>query len=101
MGVMKMGYIVPRVGLEPTSLAFWASVLPFYHVGSLMLPLYPRPPVYVAPCLRVMVRPGLARNARDVGLSPALSTIFPIFVTPTTVSYLKNYKAIKILLLQN
>ena len=27
----------------------------------------------------------LARNARDVGLIPILSTIFPIFITPTTV----------------
>ena len=31
MGVMKMGNTVPRGGLEPTSLAFWASVLPFHH----------------------------------------------------------------------
>ena len=29
MGVMKMENIVPRVGLKPTSLAFWASVLSF------------------------------------------------------------------------
>ena len=28
MGVMKMGNIVPLVGLEPTPLAFRASVLP-------------------------------------------------------------------------
>ena len=28
----------------------------------------------------------LAWNARDVGLSPALGTIFPIFVTPTTIT---------------
>ena len=27
----------------------------------------------------------LAWNARDVGLSPVLGTIFPIFITPTTV----------------
>ena len=33
VGVMKMGNTVPRVGLEPTSLAFWASVLPLHHVG--------------------------------------------------------------------
>ena len=30
---MKMGIIVPRAGLEPTALAFWASVLPLHHVG--------------------------------------------------------------------
>ena len=30
---MKMGNIVPRVGLEPASLAFRASVLPLHHVG--------------------------------------------------------------------
>ena len=52
MGVMKMGNIVPRAGLEPTSLAFQASVLPLHHVGSLMSPLYPCPLVYVALCLR-------------------------------------------------
>ena len=33
MGVMKMGNTVPRVGLEPTSLAFWASVLSLHHVS--------------------------------------------------------------------
>ncbi len=27
----------------------------------------------------------LARNARDVGSSPALGTEFPIFITPTTL----------------
>ena len=47
--------IVPRGGIEPTSLAFLASVLPLHHVGSLMSPLYPWLPVYVAPCLRVIV----------------------------------------------
>ena len=29
MGEIKMGNIVPRVRIEPTSLAFQASVLPF------------------------------------------------------------------------
>ena len=52
VGVTKMGKIVPRVELEPTSLASRASVLPLHHVGSLMSPLYPRPPVYVDLCLR-------------------------------------------------
>ena len=41
MVVTKMGNTVPRAGIAPTSLAFWASVLPFHHVGSLMSPLYP------------------------------------------------------------
>ena len=27
LGVMKMGYILPRVGIEPTSLTLQASVL--------------------------------------------------------------------------
>ena len=49
---MKIGNTVPRLGLEPTSLAFWASVLPLHHVGALMSPLYSCLPVYVAPCLR-------------------------------------------------
>ena len=48
MGVMKMGNIVPRAGLKPTSLAFWASMLPLHQVGSLTALLYRRPPVYVA-----------------------------------------------------
>ena len=40
-GVTKMGNIVPRAEIEPTSLAFQASVLPLYHVCSLISPLYP------------------------------------------------------------
>ena len=53
MGVMKRGNIAPRVRIEPTSLELWASALPLHHIGSLMSPLFPRLPVYVAPCLRV------------------------------------------------
>ena len=49
MGVMKIGNIVPRAGLEAT---LRASVLPLHHIGSLMLPLYQRSPVYAARCLR-------------------------------------------------
>ena len=45
MGVTKMGNTVLRVGPEPKSLAFQANVLPLHNVGSLMSPLYPRPPV--------------------------------------------------------
>ena len=52
VGVTKMGNIVSRVGLEPTSLVFQVSVLALHHIGSLMSPLYPRPPVYAVPCLR-------------------------------------------------
>ena len=33
MGVMKMRNTLPRVGLEPTSLAFWASVLALHYIG--------------------------------------------------------------------
>ena len=47
-----MGNIVPRVGFEPTSLAFQGSVLPLNHVSSLMSSQYPFLPVYAAPCLR-------------------------------------------------
>ena len=54
VGVIKMGYIMSRV--EPTSLAFWASVLTLHHAGSLMSPLYPHLPVYAAPCLRGQCR---------------------------------------------
>ena len=54
VGVMKMGNIVSRVGIEPTSLAFWAIVLPLHHVGSMMLP---RLLVYAALFLRDQCRP--------------------------------------------
>ena len=33
VGEMKMGNIVPRVGIKPTSLPFWSSVLPL-HIAS-------------------------------------------------------------------
>ena len=56
VGVMKMRNTVPRSGLKHTSLAFGASVLPLYHVGSLMSPLYPCLPVHTAPCLRGQCR---------------------------------------------
>ena len=56
VGVTKMGNIVPKVGFKPTSLSFWASVLLLHHVGSLMSPLYPYPPGYVALCLRGQCR---------------------------------------------
>ena len=46
IGVMKMGNILPIVGTESTSLAFWANVLPLHHVGFLMSPRYPRLTVY-------------------------------------------------------
>ena len=55
-GAMKIGNIVPRVGIEPISLTFWASVLLFHYIGSLMSPLYPGLPVYAAPCLRGQYR---------------------------------------------
>ena len=56
VGEMKMGNIVPRAGLKHTSLTFQASVLPFHHIGSLISPLYLRPPVYVALCLQRQCR---------------------------------------------
>ena len=48
--------IVPRVGNEHAFLAFWASVLPIHHIGSLMSPINPCLPVYAASCLRVLCR---------------------------------------------
>ena len=56
MGETKIGNIVPRAGVKPTSQAFRASVLPFHHVASLTSLLYPRPPVYAAPWLRGQCR---------------------------------------------
>ena len=52
VGVMKFGNAVPRGGLEHTYLAFKTIVLPVHHIGFLMLPLYPPPPVCAAACLR-------------------------------------------------
>ena len=57
LGVMKMGNIVPREEIEPTSMAFWASVLPLHHIDSLMSPLCPFLPVYAAPHFRGQCRP--------------------------------------------
>ena len=51
VGVIQMGNNVLKAGLEPTFLGFGASVLPFHHVDSLMSPLDPHPPIYVARCL--------------------------------------------------
>ena len=50
MCVLKIGNTVPRVGVEPTYVALWASVLPLHYI-PLLSPLCPRPPVYAAPCL--------------------------------------------------
>ena len=38
MGEMKMGNIVPRVGIKPTSLAFRASVLTLHHTDITTIP---------------------------------------------------------------
>ena len=46
-GVMELGNIAPRVGIEDTALAFLASDL-----SCLILPLYPHLPIYAALCLR-------------------------------------------------
>ena len=34
--MLTIGNIVPIMQIEPSSLAFWASVLPLHHVGSLV-----------------------------------------------------------------
>ena len=54
--VVKMGKwdtrdIVSRAGIEPKSISFCDCVLTITP-PTLMLPLYPRLPVYAAPCLR-------------------------------------------------
>ena len=57
MPEIKMGNTIPGAGLEPTSMAFGASVLPLHHVGSLTSLLYPpRPPLSAAPCLKGQCR---------------------------------------------
>ena len=53
MDLMKMGNVVPRGGIEPTSLPFRASVLTITPCRfPFMSPLCPCLPVYAAPCLR-------------------------------------------------
>ena len=47
MGVMKIGNTVPRVAFEPTSLAFWASLLTLHHLGF--------PDVITVPCAYLCV----------------------------------------------
>ena len=77
MGVITMGNIMPRAGIEPTSLTYWASVLPLRHVGALMSPLYPRLPVYAAPCLGGQCR--LLHNAGCMLVAP--------LTAPTRITY--------------
>ena len=40
---MNMGITVPRAGLKPISLAFWATVLPLHHIGFLDVITVPTP----------------------------------------------------------
>ena len=40
---MKIGNIALRAEFKPTFLAFWASVLPLHHIGSLISALIPTP----------------------------------------------------------
>ena len=56
VGMMKLGNTMPMVGVEPTCLAFQASIPPLHHIGSLMTPLYPCPPVCAASCLKSQCR---------------------------------------------
>ena len=84
--VMRMGNIMPRAALKSTSLTFRASVLPLHHIGSLMSPLYPCPPVYAASCLRGQCRllqylEVIAFRMRETVASIQLSMKMPVFIT--------------------
>lgn len=57
LGMTKVGKIVPRVGSEPTPLAFQVTVIPLHHICSLISQVYPRLPAYIAPWLRGVCRP--------------------------------------------
>ena len=48
MGVMKVGNSVPKVGTQPTALAFWASMLTITPPRLADVTTVPAP-VYVAP----------------------------------------------------
>ena len=56
VAVKKMGNTVPRVGLEPTSLASGPVCYHYTMEASLMSPLSPCLPVYAAPYLRGQCR---------------------------------------------
>ena len=56
VGVIKMGNIVQKLRIEPTSLAFRARVLRLHHIGSMVSSLYSRRPVCAAPFLRGQCR---------------------------------------------
>ena len=56
MGMMKLGNIVPRGGIEPTYLSLWASVLTITPLGFLIPTSYPRLLVYAVLCLRGQYR---------------------------------------------
>ena len=56
VGAMKMGNIVLRVGIEPRSLAFRASLLSLHHEVSLMSPLHSH--LTVCLCSFLPQRPG-------------------------------------------
>ena len=43
VGVMKMWNTAPRAGLEPRSLAFWASMLPLHHIDFPDFTIIPTP----------------------------------------------------------
>ena len=88
MGVLKTGNNVPRVGIETTSLAFWASVLQLHHVSSLMSPLYPRPPVYVALCLRDHCR--LLQLHSPIKSSHFLTRVVRVGQVPAIKDHLHN-----------
>ena len=75
MGVTKMGNIVPRLEIEPTSLGFWSILLPLHH-GA------PCHHYYAAPCLRAQCRPlQLCLNPLDIDLHYSLHAIFEAFTT--------------------
>ena len=42
-GVMKMGNIVPRVGIEPTTLATWANMITITQPRLPAVPMLPTP----------------------------------------------------------
>ena len=97
---MKMGNKTPTVGVEPTSIAFQASALTFTPPRLPDVTVQRMPTslwFYLPECslqTTTLVTSGslggvlvgtLAHNARDVGSTPALCTIFPIFIKPTII----------------
>ena len=85
-----MGNILPRAGLETTSLAFQARVLPLHHIGSMMSPGYPGVCVCVSVCVCVCVCGSLPQRSMQTTALIYLSQRNDIYSKPSDYAALKK-----------